>query len=76
MTRHEERAREFRTLAARAREQGLAALLANVRACHERAAARWDELARLNDLFAVGVQARRDALEDARRAALQPSGLA
>ena len=69
MKRHEERAQQFHALAAQARDQGLGALLANVRAAHERAAARWDALAMLNDEFVARALARRAALAEARIAA-------
>ena len=70
MKRHEERALQFHALAAQAREQGLGALLANVRESYERAAARWDALAVLNDEFVARALARRAAPAEGSVAAL------
>ena len=72
MTRHEDRAIEFRAMASRAREAGGDASLANVREAHERAAKRWDALAELNDGFVEGALARRAARAEADLAFAQP----
>ena len=74
MKRHQERADEFRAMAARAREAGVGSLLANVREAHERAATRWDALAKLNDIFVEGAVARRAARAEADLALAQLHG--
>lgn len=58
MKRHQENADHYRALAALARGKGEASLLDNVGDAHARAAARWDTLAALEDMYLAHSQAR------------------
>ena len=63
LTSHEQRALEFRALAATARASEAASPLAQVQERHAAAAARWDALAEFEDLYVRNAEARRQALE-------------
>ncbi|HEX2560396.1 hypothetical protein [Phenylobacterium sp.] len=58
MKRHRENADQYRALAALARSQGQASALGNVNEAHGRAAARWDALAALEDMYLAHAEAR------------------
>ena len=63
LSRHEERAQEYRALAAAARASGGATDLVLVQDRHDAAAARWEALAAFEDLYVRNAEARRQALE-------------
>jgi hypothetical protein len=58
VNRHQEAADRYRALAAQARSQGQASALGNVGQAHDRAAARWEALAELEEMYLVQSQTR------------------
>jgi hypothetical protein len=61
LKKHDQRAVDFRRLAVGARDKSRLTALPRVREMHEQAAARWDALAELEELFVRRTAERRDA---------------
>ena len=62
LKKHQERAVDFRLLASGARDKSQLSALPRVQEMHAQAAARWDALAELEELFASRTVARLDAV--------------
>lgn len=62
LTSHEQRALDYRALAAGARGSSAASSLAQMKQRHDAAAARWEALAEFEDLYVRNAEARRQAL--------------
>lgn len=69
MHRHRQTADQYRALADLARGRGEASVLSNVNDAHERAAARWEALAALEDMYLANAEARREELATKRELA-------
>jgi hypothetical protein len=72
MKRHQQNADQYRALAALARSQGQASALGNVGEAHGRAAARWDALAAVEEMYQAQSETRYG--QAAKRAAAQVAG--